>query len=520
MTAAVARRESVVRCRACHRQASRTAGTPLHHFKLPLWVFGYLLSEAMTTFPQMISAAQIRRRLGVSKSTSLLLKRRLQLFLTDLIPIIKERMANELRTEFCGLVLPEKGDVSEIVANKPVVHMDTLALFSATQRANGGRSRHRHSGQTASIYLTEKVAEERGKFQIGTLVHTIAIKKGPVILDSVPGLTQKTIQPLFSFLPKQTPTFTDAGYPWLFRYNRNHRAVNHSARAKDKKRNVWARNRWSRGGVHNQVAEGTQRIVKASFLAAYGYFNPKYSQLYLNEYSALKSIRVYGLESLLKTPIVLNVDPRYSGSASGGLKSAPHDFLRQKVAENQYIPPTIESRGFLDNQNSRRQIRGKLRDLFNDNDYFEAKQAHIDYLNFWADAPRWKRQHERQYGATARKLWNELSRWEPSLLSNIARKHELSHPLLIRIAREWSRLNLAEVQEIPSNSATDRRIHYWVRRKIDILPDLLYSWDMETYRESAKDERATVARVAKSERAGAAGMTVTERTKFIEEMTR
>ena len=154
MTAAVARRESVVRCRACHRQASRTAGTPLHHFKLPLWVFGYLLSEAMTTFPQMISAAQIRRRLGVSKSTSLLLKRRLQLFLTDLIPIIKERMANELRTEFCGLVLPEKGDVSEIVANKPVVHMDTLALFSATQRANGGRSRHRHSGQTASIYLT------------------------------------------------------------------------------------------------------------------------------------------------------------------------------------------------------------------------------------------------------------------------------------------------------------------------------------------------------------------------------
>jgi hypothetical protein len=310
MTTAVARRESVVRCDECHRQASRIAGTPLHHFKLPLWVFGYLLSEAMTTFPQMISAAQIRRRLGVSKSTSLLLKRRLQLFLTDLIPVIKSRMANELREEFCGLVLPQKTDVSEVLRGKPVVHMDTLALFSATQRANGGRSRHRHSGQTASIYLTEKVAEERGKFQIGTLVHTIAIKQGPVILDSVPGLTQKKIQPLFSFLPQQTPTFTDDGYPWLSRYNRNHRAVNHSARAKDKKRNVWARNRWSRGGVHNQVAEGTQRIVKASFLAAYGYFNPKYSQLYLNEYSALKSIRVYGLESLLKAPIVLNVGPK------------------------------------------------------------------------------------------------------------------------------------------------------------------------------------------------------------------
>jgi transposase-like protein len=310
MTTAVARRETVVRCRECHRQASRTAGTPLHHFKLPLWVFGYLLNEAMTTFPQMISAAQIRRRLGVSKSTSLLLKRRLQLFLTDLVPIIKERMADDLRQEFGGLEIPAKGDVSKHVANKPVVHMDTLAMFSATQRANGGRSRHRHSGQTSSIYLTEKVAEERGKFQIGTLVHTIAIKQGPVILDSVPGLTQKEIQPLFDFIPKHTPTFTDDGYPWLSRYNKNHRAVNHSARAKDKKRNVWARNRWSRGGVHNQVAEGTQRIVKASFLAAYGYFNPKFSQLYLNEYSALKSIRVYGLETLLKTPIVRNVDPK------------------------------------------------------------------------------------------------------------------------------------------------------------------------------------------------------------------
>jgi transposase-like protein len=310
MTAAVARRETAVRCPECHRQASRTAGTPLHHFKLPLWVFGYLLSEAMTTFPQMISAAQIRRRLGVSKSTSLLLKRRLQLFLTDFIPLIKDRMASELQQELSGLVLPAKGDVSKHVANKPVVHMDTLAMFSATQRANGGRSRHRHSGQTSSIYLTEKVAEERGKFQIGTLVHTIAIKQGPVILDSVPGLTQKEIQPLFDFIPKHTPTFTDDGYPWLSRYNKNHRAVNHSARAKDKKRNVWARNRWSRGGVHNQVAEGTQRIVKASFLAAYGYFNPKFSQLYLNEYSALKALRVYGLESLLQKPIVWNVAPR------------------------------------------------------------------------------------------------------------------------------------------------------------------------------------------------------------------
>jgi hypothetical protein len=520
MTAAVARRETAVRCPECHRQASRTAGTPLHHFKLPLWVFGYLLSEAMTTFPQMISAAQIRRRLGVSKSTSLLLKRRLQLFLTDFIPLIKDRMASELQQELSGLVLPAKGDVSKHVANKPVVHMDTLAMFSATQRANGGRSRHRHSGQTSSIYLTEKVAEERGKFQIGTLVHTIAIKQGPVILDSVPGLTQKEIQPLFDFIPKHTPTFTDDGYPWLSRYNKNHRAVNHSARAKDKKRNVWARNRWSRGGVHNQVAEGTQRIVKASFLAAYGYFNPKFSQLYLNEYSALKALRVYGLESLLQKPIVWNVAPRYSGSSSGTRKTTAPDFLRRKIAENQYIPPAIGERGFYDNQNSRRQIRGKLRDLFNDNEFFAAKQAHIDYLNFWQDAPRWKRQHERQYGATARKLWHALSRRESTLLSNIARKHELSHPLLVRIAREWARLDLAEVEELKRTSTSTNQLHVWVRRRIDILPDLLYSWDRERYCDSEKKATANVAEIEKPEHVTKGGISTAKRNQYIKEMMR
>ena len=504
-----------MRCPNCFKQASRTAGTPLHHFKLPLWMFGYLLSEAITMFPQMMSAAQIRRRLGVSKSTSLLLKRRLQLFLTDLVPVIKERLADELREQFSGLVLPENSDVSVAVANKPVVHMDTLALFSATQRANGGRARHRHSGQTASIYLTEKVAEQRGKFQIGTLVHTIAVKGGPVILDSVPGLRQKQIQPLFSFLPQQTPTFTDDGYPWLSRYNRNHRAVNHSARAKDKKRNVWARNRWSRGGVHNQVAEGTQRIVKASFLAAYGYFNPKFSQLYLNEYSALKGIRTYGLESLLKAPIVWNVDPKYSGSPARGLEVTPSDFLRRKLAANVYIPPTIAERGYQDNQNSRRQIRGKLREMLNDNDYLEAKQAHIDYLNFWDDAPRWKRQHERRYGAVARRLWELVPRWETVLLSNIARKYELSHPLLMRIAHEWARLKLAEVEVIRASSASERRIQMRVRRKTEMLPDVLYAWDMGRFREF---DGVGDALASRPERVGAAGMTQSERTKFIEEM--
>jgi hypothetical protein len=88
----------------------------------------------------------------------------------------------------------------------------------------------------------------------------------------------------------------------------------------------------------------------------------------------------------------------------------------------------------------------------------------------------------------------------------------------MRIAREWSRLNIAEVEEVSAKSATDHRIHYWVRRKIDILPDILYSWDMETLRESSKQEHPAVTRVGKPERTGKAGMTISQRTQFIEEM--
>jgi transposase-like protein len=309
----VAGRENAIRCSECHFQASRTAYTPLHHLKLPLWTFGYILSEALQTFPQMISASQIRRRLGVSHSTSLLLKRRLQLFLSDLVPAIRELLAKEAAEAFSGLKLPENKDISAIVANKPVVHTDTLALFSATQRSNGGRARWRHTGQTASIYLSDKVAEQRGKLQIGTLAHTVATKGGPLLLTSIRDQTQRSIEPALKFLPRETAIMSDEGTPWVSRYFPNHRAINHSARAKDKKRSKWARNRWSKNGVHNQVAEGNQRIVKMSFLAAYGYFRPEYSQLYLNEYSALKSIRAVGFDALLslsKRPFVANVDDR------------------------------------------------------------------------------------------------------------------------------------------------------------------------------------------------------------------
>ena len=227
-----------------------------------------------------------------------MLKRRLQLFLNDLQPAIKELIAEEIRQKCGDMELPESGDLKKFIRGKSVVSIDGHCLFSATQRSNGGRARWKHSGQTASVYLTDSVAVEKGKYQIGTLCTTIALKKGAIILDSVPSFKQKHVQPLLDFLPENSPVFTDDGFPWYSRYNKNHRSINHSARAKDRKRNVWARNRWCRDSIHNNTAEGNGRILKHSFIAGYSYLSPEYSRMYLREYSSLKAIRVYSLTGL------------------------------------------------------------------------------------------------------------------------------------------------------------------------------------------------------------------------------
>ncbi len=520
----VAGRENAIRCTECHFQASRTAYTPLHHLKLPLWTFGYILSEALQTFPQMISAAQIRRRLGVSHSTSLLLKRRLQLFLSDLVPAIRELLAKEAAEAFSGLKLPENKDISAIVANKPVVHTDTLALFSATQRSNGGRARWRHTGQTASIYLSDKVAEQRDKLQIGTLAHTVATKGGPLLLTSIRDQTQRSIEPALKFLPRETAIMSDEGTPWLSRYYPNHRAINHSARAKDKKRSKWARNRWSKNGVHNQVAEGNQRMVKMSFLAAYGYFRPEYSQLYLNEYSALKSIRAVGFDTLLslsKRPCVVNVDDRYSGPDRGPSARPSAAYLRQKLAEFRYIPPSLDERKSIDHSDSRRQIRGNLREMLDLPEHFPAKQAHLDYLTSFPGLPSYRKQNEKKYNAAAYAVWARLQRFDDRISYRIADETGQPHRLILRILRKWARLGLIEAREVRADHA-ERRKQIFARRLVAELPDFLYTWDLEEFRSQKDDdaEPSILRERRRPRRTNKHGINRKQRAKYIEEMRR
>ncbi|MCB1172421.1 MAG: transposase, partial [Leptospiraceae bacterium] len=157
----------------------------------------------------------------------------------------------------------------------------------------------KHTGQTASIYLTDRIAEEKGRTQIGSLVHTVALKQGPVFLTAVPDNKQASIAPNLNWLPYGSVVMADQGFPYLRRYrNLQYREVNHSVRAKDTKRNKWGRNRWSRNGINNQVAEGIQRTLKYSVLSAHGYIKPENMPLYLDEFSAIKGVRHFGIDNI------------------------------------------------------------------------------------------------------------------------------------------------------------------------------------------------------------------------------
>ncbi|MCE9597034.1 MAG: transposase [Spirochaetia bacterium] len=501
-------RFSLKRCLICNYHDSSTSNTPLHHLKLPLWVFSYLLEDQIHRFPQVLNAREIQERLGVSKNTASLLKRRLQVFLSDLTPAIKNKMAGELKHRG-GL---PSGDLTDFTRKTAVVHIDGLALFSASRRANGGRARIRHGGQTASVYLTDAVAEQKGRYQIGTLIHTIAIPGGPILLDSLPGFGQRYVSPLLEFLPADAPLFSDDGYPWLSRYRPNHRSVNHSARGKDK-RNRWARQRWCRDGVNNNCAEGNQRALKHAFLSGYTYFSPEYSSLYVREYAGLKGIRVYGLQELLENTYGFGECGGKALTASGppGRKHQ-HAYLRVRIRELQYLPPKPSSRFGLDYSNSRKQIRGKLRDLLNQNEFFSARQAHTDYLDFWEDAEPYRKQLEKKYNAVARELWSHLERWDGKLLSRLAADIQAPHRLLLRIARRWKKLGIARVDE--QWNANERRIYCYVNRLTPVLPEFLYSFDMDQYQNQSEAELESIPAIEISKY----GIRKTEREKLFNEV--
>ncbi|EQA52430.1 ISXO2-like transposase domain protein [Leptospira kmetyi serovar Malaysia str. Bejo-Iso9] len=332
LTKEISTRPDVVRCPICNYQTSRLSYTPLHHFKLPKWMFGYVFYESLIQHPKVITTVEISKRLSISYKGATLLKRRFQLFASQQLPKYKEITFKALEVEFRDFSLPadEDIDITSKMKHRSYICADTAVLYSASERANKGRKRYRHGGATASIYLSEKL----GGRQVGTLVHTIAVKGGPVFFHSVPNQKANTLGPIIKdHLPMRTPLFTDQGYQWLWGIYKNHRSVNHSAKSKEG-RYRWARDRWSKNGVHSQVAEGNQRLLKTSF-GTYCYLRPENSTLYLNEFSFLKNARVLGLDIISENQGLLGKSSSNYGLEKSNFVS--ENWLKQSIRNYVYI---------------------------------------------------------------------------------------------------------------------------------------------------------------------------------------
>lgn len=261
--------------------------------KTSRWMFSYLLIESQLQFPKVLTITEISKRVDVSYPTAMKLKRRIQLFAAEIVPRMQRKFYEDQKKKFSGFRFPKdrNTDLTDLIKDTPIPQADTVVLYSCGSAANKGRKRFKRRGQTSSIYMSESL----GGKQRGTLVNTIAVKGSCVFYDSIPNSQAKTVNPIIQkYVPFHNPIFTDQGYSLT---SMNHRTVNHSRKSADK-RFKWARNRFSKNGIHNNVAEGRNGVLKRSF-SAYGWIDPKHSNLYLSEFSFFSNLRHFSVEDLL-----------------------------------------------------------------------------------------------------------------------------------------------------------------------------------------------------------------------------
>ena len=470
-TKPVGSRPARLRCPECHRQESRLKNTPLQHFRMPLWFFGWAIEESLIRHPKVLTATEIKKRLGISYPSALFLKRRIQVLACEQMPHIKKLFHSTLEQEFKNFKLPKDGtDITNKVKYRPVVHADTMVLYSASQRANKGRKRHKHKGMTSAIYLSDKL----GGKQIGTLVHVMGWQNGPVLLTSISDQKANTIGPLIKeSIPMNAPVFTDEGYTWLYRIYKNHRMINHSAKGKDE-RSAFSCERWSKNGVHNQVSEGLNGSLKSAF-RGYGYIKPEWSTMYLNEWSFFKNARYFGLNQIAREKQNCTLSLQKI-SVSGNHQN--------QYSQHKFEPLTLEMRKTSDISDpfSSPEIRKFLEIAEN----LGLKDAMVEHQIFLLreNSKPYQRVKERKYNFLAQSLWQHLKINTFASLNEICLELQIENKNFHRIVRRWSSLNLIELRDLRRETQRHGRREYQIYRRLQTdLPEILYMKTKNQYRE-------------------------------------
>jgi len=431
LTKTSATRVTVVRCPTCHKSYSKLAGTPLNHLKIDRWMFGYLLKEGQIQYPKVLTIAEIRKRLGVSITTAVRLKRRLQLFASDVMPRMQKKFYTDNKLLYHDFKFPKnrETDLTPIVKDLKIPSADTVVLYSCGRLANKGRKRHKRLGQTSSIYRSESL----GADQVGTLVNTLGVKKGPTFYDSIPNSKASTVNPiLFKYIPYHNPIFTDEGYSLQ---SKNHRTVNHSRKSLDK-RFKWAQNRFSKNGIHNNVAEGKNGVLKKAF-GSHTWINPKHSNLYLTEFAFNANLRYFELDDLLPDESRSNSAPQYQLDENWQLRSLKSNVIHEKseplktrISALEYEAKTLVEIKRLEQRSKIQIIKEQIAKEENP-DMAIILESEYERLQNWLRTKPFQdeRAKQRYYEALAEKIWKiipdhgYIELHEISRVLNISGKH-------------------------------------------------------------------------------------------------
>ncbi len=417
---------------------------------------------------------------------------------------MQRKFYEDNKLEFEGFRFPsdKNADLSEMVRDKKVPQADTVVLYSCGMLANKGRKRFKRTGQTSSIYMSESL----GGKQVGTLVSTVAVKQGPVFYDSIPNQKAETIFPVLGkYVPVHNPLFTDEGYrgyPGM-----NHRMVNHSRKSSDK-RYKWARNRWSRNGVHCNVAEGKNGILKRSF-SSYVWINPRYSNLYLQEYAFNANLRYFGLEQLAPEGDGGPEQPSYRLDDNWAMRKmftrmihTGKPVLKQRLAPLVYEAKSLPELNREASRDKLSEIENLLSKIENQEVALKLRQAHVSLQEWYKSKPTQdQRKKQRYYEVLANKVWPLIPEYGFVEIHEVAAQAKISGKHVYRLLGIWTQLGLLETVDLNKPTKGKVKEYFDVRRTSPVLLPVRYTVEKHLIPEFNKNWRAATSRMLKKYRA-------------------
>jgi len=261
----------------------------------------------------------------------------------------------------------------------------------------------------------------------------------------------------------------------------NHRTINHSRKSVDK-RHRWSRQRWSKNGIHNNVAEGNNGILKRGF-KAYGWINPKYSQLYLNEFSFLGNLRHYDLEDLLPEESQSRPNTQYQMDKNWDLRGLQKKLIRSEnqPLDTRLIPLTYDAKSLPEiAQVEKRSKAELLRDQISKvEDPILARKLRREFnkLQTWLKAKPTKdeRRKQRYYAALAEKVWAAIPNQSYIEIHDLARKFKISGKHIFRLFGTWTGHGLLDAIDLNALTKKKDLEYFDIRRNCDVLVPIRYT---------------------------------------------